>query len=430
MQYYQDRTNSVKLNGFWGNFKFACYYAFKSIIKGNRWAVALLIVVMAFSFINLIFVSSLISGVMTTLDNQMINTQFGNLIISPPANKYYIEKSDQLAARIAQLPGVSGAAEHLSNTAFIEYQWKDKLSTWDKGDSGNWEVIGIDPEQESQVTIISDQIIKGSYLSRGDRDKIVLGVEIAGGEEAQSSDFLTLGGVNIGDKVRLTYPNGIQREYKVKGIFYAREMVRADHLAFVTREEMASVLDRKIYSDRATEIIIKTEKGIGNETVINEIKGLGIDEQIRSWQEYGGAMRSVISTFDMIGSLIGSFGLVVSAAVMFIIIYINVLNRKRQIGIMRAIGIPSYAIIFSYLMQALFYVVMGVALGWSIVHFVIEPYFIYYPLDLPMGLVNLNVRSTTIIISSVGLLISGLMAGLIPSLTIMRNSIIKIIWGN
>jgi putative ABC transport system permease protein len=71
-------------------------------------------------------------------------------------------------------------------------------------------------------------------------------VEIAGGDRAQTASFLTLQGVQAGDKVRLTYPNGIQREYRVKGIFQAKEMLQADRLAFVTRIEIVSVLGKTV----------------------------------------------------------------------------------------------------------------------------------------------------------------------------------------
>lgn len=41
-------------------------------------------------------------------------------------------------------------------------------------------------------------------------------------------------------------------------------------------------------------------------------------------------------------------GLIVGAALIFIIIYINTLNRKREIGILKAIGISPGSIIISY----------------------------------------------------------------------------------
>ncbi|HJX03953.1 MAG TPA: ABC transporter permease [Dehalococcoidia bacterium] len=424
------KRSSPSVHVHWGNFKFAVFYAFKQVIKGNRWALTLLILVMAFSFVNLVFVSALISGVMTTLDNQMINTQFGNIVIGPTTDKYFIEKGNALLNKIDMVDGVAGVAVHLNYSAFFEYKWKEKESVNDKGKSGTWPVIGVDPVQEARVTSIHECIINGRYLKDNDRDKIVLGVEIAGGKVSQSSEFLTLGGVNIGDKVRLTYPNGVQREYEVAGIFYAREMMRTDHMAYVTRKEMASVLDSRIYSDRASEILVKVEPGVDEAALIDKLKNMGVIAVIKPWTEYGSAAQSVVSTFEIIGSLIGSFGLFVSAAVMFIIIYINVLNRKRQIGIMRAIGIPQSAIVVAYILQAVFFVVTGIFIGWLIMNFVIEPYFAYFPIDMPMGFLSLTIKFTTSIVSAVALLVAGVLAGLIPSVTVMRDNIIHIIWGN
>jgi len=229
--------------------------------------------------------------------------------------------------------------------------------------------------------------------------------------------------------VRITYPNGIQREYTVKGIFRAREMQRADRQAFVTRKEMASILGRETYSDRASEILVKSREGVEEDKLILDIGALGIDAEIRGWQEYGGAARSMVSTFEIVGSLIGGVGLIVASAVMFILIYIGVINKKRQIGILRAIGIPHNAIVASYFIQALFYVGIGTILGFIIIRFVLQPYFLFNPIEMPIGFVSLTVNPVTIISSAAGLLLAAILAGLIPPWTIMRESIIKIIWG-
>ena len=266
-------------------------------------------------------------------------------------------------------------------------------------------------------------------MDADDRDEIILGIEIAGGDGAQTSSFLTLEGVEVGDNVRLTYPNGVQREYRVKGIFHVRE-TQADRLAFVTRKEMASVLGRTVFTDRASQILISIEQA-GNEAwFIEEFETLGINGEIRSWREYGGAVGGIVSSFDVIASLINGIGLVVAAIVMFIVIYINVLNKKRQIGILRAIGIKTNIVIISYLIQALFYAIFGIVFGGLIMHFVIDPYFINYPLDLPVGLVRLGIEATTIQKAVWGLIVAAVFAGIIPVLSIIRQSIIKSIWGN
>jgi len=155
----------------------------------------------------------------------------------------------------------------------------------------------------------------------------------------------------------------------------------------------------------------------------------GLDLEIRSWKEYGGAYRSVISTFEIIGAIIGGTGLIVAAIVMFIVIYINVISKKRQIGILRAIGIPQNTVLGSYLIQALSYALLGIILGWFIIRLVLQPYFIFNPIDFPFGFLSLNIESGRIIGSAIGLTAASVLAGLIPSWAVMRESIIKTLWG-
>jgi putative ABC transport system permease protein len=137
-----------------------------------------------------------------------------------------------------------------------------------------------------------------------------------------------------------------------------------------------------------------------------------------------------VSSFTFVASIIGSIGLGVSGVVMFIIIYISVVNKKRQIGILRAIGIKDRLIVFSYMVQALFFAVCGIIIGGSIMRFGVEPYFLNYPLDLALGPVSLAVQSSTVRDAVIGLILAAFLAGVIPVVAITRESIIKAIWGS
>ncbi|MFA5317768.1 MAG: FtsX-like permease family protein [Dehalococcoidales bacterium] len=413
-----------------GNLKLALFLAYKSIIKGNRWALILIILVMSLSFTNLLLTPSILSGLTNTLNQQQMDTLYANIVVDPQPNDYYLNHTSMIEKKISQIPGITGVSSHLNSSASIEYQWKEKESPGDKGKIGTWSVIGIDPAREVNVTTIHEHIIQGSYLDENDRDEILLGVEIAGGNSAQTAEFLTLQGVQTGDKVRLTYPNGIQREYTVKGIFQAQEMIRADRLAFVTNKEMATVLGQQAYTDRASQILVKTGQGVDESQIMQEISHLGIDATVRSWNDYGAAMTGIVSSFDIITSLISTIGLVVAGIVMFIVIYINVINKRRQIGILRAIGIKRDIIVISYLNQSIFYAIGGIVFGGLIFGYGIQPYFELHPLDLPLGQVSLAVRSFTIGGAIIGILTAAVLAGLIPVLSITRQGIIQAIWGN
>lgn len=410
-----------------GNLKLALFLAFKSVVRGNRWALVMIIAVMSLSFANLMLTPSILSGVTRALDEQQVNTLFANIVIDPKPDKYYLERASGIESKLEQYPGVVGVSSHLDSSAFFEYDYQ-RLKSGDRGISGTWNVIGIDPQKESRVTTIHSSLIEGAYLEPDDRDAILLGVEIAGGASAQSSTFLTLDRVTVGDKVRLTYSNGAQREYRVKGIFKTREM-QADRLAFVTDKEMTAVLGRSIFSDRASQILVSIQPQGSEQQFINGFSSLGIDGVARDWKAYGGSAGGVTSSFNVIASLIGGIGLVVAAIVMFIVIYINVLSKKRQIGILRAIGVNRNVILISYLFQALFYASLGIIFGGLLFGYGIQPYFASHPISLPIGLVSLSLDPLTVNNAVLGILIAAILAGILPVLNITHQSIIKAIWG-
>ncbi len=412
-----------------GNLKLALFLAYKSVLKGSRWTLTLVILVMSLSFANLILTPSIMNGVADSINQEQINTLFGNIIIDPPNNQLYLNNISQIENKVAQTLGVAALAPHLNSSAAFEYEWQQAGALQEKGHRGNWNMIGIDPDKESQVTTIHESIIAGNYLSPGDTNQILLGVEIAGGSEANNKDFLTLGGVKVGERVRLTFPNNVQREYEVKGIFKARGE-GANNLAYITNQEMAAVFNPLVTTENANQILVRTDQNVNENQLISQLKGLGLVGQVRSWEDYGGGIGSIIASFGIVASLIGGIGLLVAGVVMFIVIYINVANRKRQIGILRAIGINRKVVLVSYLTQALLYAATGIIFGGLIFGYIIKPFFDSHPIDLPIGLVSLAIDVSTVRNAVVGLLAAAVLAGIIPVLNITRHSIINAIWGN
>ena len=88
------------------------------------------------------------SGVTAALDQQQIDTLYGNIIIDPPGNQHYLSNISQVESKLASIWDVSGIAPHLNNQAFFEYNWQSDTSAAEKGSSGEWNVIGINPDQE------------------------------------------------------------------------------------------------------------------------------------------------------------------------------------------------------------------------------------------------------------------------------------------
>lgn len=406
------------------DFKLAFYLGYKSIINGHKNIIILMIFILSLAFVNLIFISALLNGVTSTLDSQVIDNATGNIVISPqeePSRENFIINTTELRQRIEAIPGVLSTVVHYNLLATFAYD-KNKDGQYKYG---SWPVIGINPEEEPELTGIHSHIIEGNYLQGLGINDIILGADIAGGHGI-GEEVDSLGGVQIGEKITVSYGNGISKQYNLVGIFKAKSMF-VDQNAYITKKEAQSVLH--LGDDRASQILIKLDKNIDENKLIEEIQVIAPKLKVRKWVEYSSAMNAVPKSFDLIGILIGAVGLVVAAVTIFMLIYVNTINKRRQIGILKAIGIKEKVIIGSYVIQAFFYVVSGIILGSIIMFFFVEPYFIKNPLSLAIGDVSLSVKKIQVVNSIFSLLVAALVAGFVPAWRVVKENILKAIWG-
>jgi len=406
------------------DFFIACWFGFKQISRSNKKSVVMTILVVILLFINVLFVASMMSGLITTVNGQIINYQYGNIVIEPSkesASDAYIKQADRKLEYIRSIPGVIGAVQHYKSGVKITYDQK-KEGTNVKDVSAY--LFSIIPSEESKVLKVNSKIVSGRYLEDGDRNKIVLGREISGGFGA-TFDMKSLGGVNVGEEVYVYYPNGISRKYEVVGIFATKSFL-ADAQAYVTKDEMEDISGQH---DLADEIIVRTASTGDEDKYISKIENVSEQKlKLYTWSKYLGAMATVTNSFDFIKLIFYFIGMAVSGASIFIIIYIDLNNQRKQIGILKAIGMENKIIVVSYILQAFFYGLLGVILGRLLLEYAIYPYFIKYPLELPIGYVSLNIESTDLMRTEIGMLLVSLVAGFIPSVQIVRKNILDSIF--
>jgi putative ABC transport system permease protein len=134
-------------------------------------------------------------------------------------------------------------------------------------------------------------------------------------------------------------------------------------------------------------------------------------------------------TFNLLGIFIGAVGIVVASITIFIIIFINALSRRRQIGILKGIGIDRRAIETAYVIQAGFYVVCGSTIAIVITYAGLIPYFANNPIDFPFsdGILVATPLDTAARFGIV--FIVTLIAGFIPAWLIARQNTLNAILG-
>jgi putative ABC transport system permease protein len=287
---------------------------------------------------------------------------------------------------------------------------------------GTWPILAIDPDKEKTVTNVSEKMISGDYLASDDTDKIIIGRQIAGGEGVENDAF-SFKDAKVGDKVLLNLGQ-LEKEFTIKGIFYTK-FINTDERAFITEKAWQALNPS---DNKATDIIVKLEKKDGQEA-IEKIRALGIEGNFITWEDASGLMQSVTGSFLSINFLLTLVGTLIAAITIFIVIYIDITNKRKQIGILRAIGIKPYLIRVSYVIQISIYSVSGVLLGTAIFFGILVPYFNHFPFALPIGDATLIVNPADYIIRLETIILVAIGAGLIPAFMVTRMKILDAIWG-
>lgn len=401
--------------------KTAFFIAYKSVMRGNKSTFGLLIFILSLSFLNMMFISGVLFGLQSLMTNSIIDVWTSHIIITPqqePTVKEFIENQYDVRARIETIPGVIATSRRYSLSGSIVYD-KDKTGQY-KTISGV--ISGIDPKEEGNVIKLADVMLAGEYLDEGDRDQIVLSSANAGGYGVPAP--ADLGGAKVGDKVRVTYANGIMRTYTIKGIY---DDTMGIFETFVTAKEAESV--SSVYNS-ASKILVKTDLEKGSiERYQSKIQSLMPNLVVQSYTDIIGAFASFLDALNLISFIVSAISVLVAAITIFVLIYVNAVNRRRQIGILRAIGIKHNIIILSYVMQSFFYAVCGVIIGAVLVFFILTPLLYAYPIDVAFGGLYLVHSATAVVVSIVSLIVTGLVAGYIPARIVAKEEILKAIWG-
>jgi putative ABC transport system permease protein len=401
------------------NIKTSFFLAYTSVKRGNKGTLAMVILIMTLAYVNLVFISSVFGGIVEAINREAIDNQYSNIVIEPAVDERYIYDYKAMAL-INTIPGVIGSSAHYVDNTVIKY---DERNDGNDVQSGRWILKSINTSDEKDVTKIHESMIEGSFLDVTDRDEIIIGEEVAGGEGV-ALNHLSLG-VSVGDEIDVSYSNGINRSYTVKGIFSTKS-TQVDQMVFVTEREMESVLK---VNNWASEILVKIEDTGNEEVYIDQIRQLGLEnEDIKKWSDLMGFTSSASSSFTLISIILGVIGTIVAGVTIFIIIFVSVVNKRKQIGILKAIGMEEDTIVLSFVMQALFYGVIGVILGAFFILFLLRPFFISNPLDFPVGWVSLKVTFNIIKISNLSLIGAALIGGFFPAYRGARESILKSIW--
>ncbi|MEI7918439.1 MAG: ABC transporter permease [Candidatus Saccharibacteria bacterium] len=393
------------------------FLAIRSLWRGNKGITVLTITMLALIYINLLFLPSLIEGLGHKVGQQLIETLTSNVIVSSSNSSSNIAKVDETLTKIKSNTDVNGATPTLRIGTQIS-----------KGDISNvWSVDAVDPASFSDVFTTPNNMIEGSFLDKNDTDSIVLGVEIAGaGQTGLQGYAISLKNVHAGDTVTVSLINGKTHDFTVKGIFN-NNFLQSDQRAYISQNEASLLLPTTI--NHATSIYVKSKGAISDTDLGNNLTSVQSGIRYQTSDDLAGSVRDQLKTFDMINQILKIISLVVAAITVFIVTYVDLINKRKQIGIERAIGIGSRAIVGNYLLKSLFFAAIGISIGSLTFLYVIAPLVIQHPFKFPYGYVSLYIDQTAMIQNAIILAIVAFISSLVPAVQSVRIKILDAIWG-
>ena len=365
------------------------FLASRSIIRGNK---------------GMLF-STILAGVTAQFNKLLVDFQTGDVVIEPREEQRYIEDASALQKKIESLPEVTGTSARLKSSGSFRYKEKEMGAT----------VYGVNPTEESFVTGLEGAMIRG---------EIILGREVSGGFGGLM-ESRSLGGVEVGDRVEVTI-QGRTKEFRVKGI-YSTLFFMIDAGAYITRADMEEMLGIQ-NQDLAQEIAVRTIPGTDETVTREKLFSLGIGENVRTWREFAGILGMIEDTLGMVRNIMNLIGLLIAFVIIFVVIYVNIVNKKRQIGVQKAIGIEQNVIIGSFVLQAMLYAGAGVIFGYILMNYGIVPYTVSHPLQVPAGAISLELDSLEALNRAILLFLASVVGSVIPAYRLANKNLLELIW--
>jgi len=372
------------------------------------------ILIMALIYVNLLFIPSLLHGAIARVNSQFEKVYTSNIVASPKSDTGIIRHADATLSRIREVPGVHAATGTYLAGSLLSY----------RNTSGSWQIYAVDPVSFQQV--FQNNFRDGTFLSSGDTGGIVLGDQIAGNGMAGTAHYAaTLHTVPVGATVRVTLNQGIQIPLTVKGVI-DNQFQLADLRAFISYR----TLDRYApgFGTNATSLYIETEPGADTNKIIDQLRKREPQLTFLTPDSVPGSITDQVETIGQINNIFSVISLVVAAITVFIVTYVDLINRRRVIGIERAIGISPMAIILNYCLRALAYATFGILLGAVVYRSLLIPYFNRHPFSFPNGPVSLLDQRGFILKYTYIMVAVALISAWLPSWRSVKIKILDAIW--
>ncbi|MFH1825750.1 MAG: FtsX-like permease family protein [bacterium] len=308
----------------------------RSVLTGLSIAVAVMIA---------IYMWSLISGVVDNLFDNLIRLQSGHLRI---LNSDYVkrEKMLPLEAHITDYTEVEKIARMNTDVSLAVGRIKFGVLLEHEGKNKPVFGVGIVPEKENSISHLDQKLIEGRMIQNG-REEINIGANLAHEMGLELGDTLTV-------VTQTAYGSITAMNLEIVGIFSFGVISIDKTTFFLPLDRAQQLLD---LDNAVTEIFVIVKDMNQAQVVAEQIKTelvqtYGDQYTARPWQDVGSLfayMRLAKGAYGVIYFLV----LFLASFTILNTMYMSVLERTREIGMMKALGLKNRQVMTIILFEAL-----------------------------------------------------------------------------
>jgi lipoprotein-releasing system permease protein len=301
-------------------------------------------------------------GVMTGFDRQLrdrilgFNAHVRVVAIDGPMTDYR-----QVMERVQEHPEVRGVAPYVLGQVMIETQSTDRSSQFLAP-----YVRGMDPQLEDRVSVLSRSIVAGEFDLRG--RGALLGVEMAEGLGVRVGDVLAIYTPAEFKEYRSGIAEGREEailpgDYVVRGIFDVGYFEFNEKFVVTS---LGNAQDMYRLEDAVHGLIVMLHDPERADRVRNDLmQSLGARFGVRTWfQEHSYLLEALIVEKHVMFYVV-FFIIIVAAFGIMSTLIVFVVQKTREIGLLKAVGATSTQIMWLFLSRSLALGLVGVAGGFG-----------------------------------------------------------------
>ena len=247
-----------------------------------------------------------------------------------------VDQWERVAQLAAATPGVLAVSPVVSGPAFAEHGGSTKSVV----------LQGVVPEVYRRVVRMDDNMTQGRFAVSG--TTALIGTDLA-------ADL----GVTVGDKLRVTSATGRNETLSITGLFDMGNRDLNRRWVFVTLKLGQTLLD---LPGGVSNLDLTVRDLFGANAVADTLRaltGLTVD----SWMQTNASLLNALANQTVSNNLIRSFVVIIVALGISSVLVVSVVQKQREIGILRAMGAGRRRIMTIFLLQGGLVGLLGSALG-------------------------------------------------------------------